>query len=260
MYSELVQPVVQVLTETPFRNGFLQIRIGGGDKADVKGTFPDCSDRQVMLFLQGTKQFHLILGSKVTDFVKEQRTTFGSLEKSRLVTVRTGECPFAVPEELGSGKVVGNGPTVHGYKRLVPAQAPLMNLGGNVLLPRTRRSTKQDGHVGTGHRTYQPIHLTELFAFTAVEFCSAMMRTVEFFLYGFQKSVRPYRLAKVIGSPKLHGFHSILHLTVTGHDKERDGIIFSFHPLQQFHTAAVRQAQVCQNKVKLFSLKFLTGR
>ena len=112
----------------------VQIRVGSGDKADVKGPFPDCPDRQVTLLLQGAKQFHLIYGSKVTDFIKEQRTTFGSLEKSRLVTVRTGERPFAVPEKFGSDKVIGNGTAVHGYKRLVPAQASLMNLGGNMFL------------------------------------------------------------------------------------------------------------------------------
>ena len=134
-----------------------------------------------------------------------------------------------------------------------------MNLSSNMFLTRTRCSAKQDGHVGTGHRTYQPIHLTGLFTFTTVEFCAAMLRTAEFFFYDFPKPVRLYRLAKVIGSPKLHGFHCILHLTVTGHDKERDGIMFSLHPLQQLHTAAVRQAQVCQDKVELFSLKFLTG-
>ena len=251
--------MVQVLTETPFRNGLLQIRIGGGDKADVKGPFPDCPDRQVTLFLQGAKQFHLIYGSKVTDFIKEQRTTFGSLEKSRLVTVRTGERPFAVPEEFGSDKVIGNGTAVHSYKRLVPAQAPLMNLGGNMFLTRTRCSTKQDGHVRTGHRAYQPVHLTGLFTFTTVEFRTAMLRTAELFFYDFPKPVRMYRLAKVIGSPKLHGFHRILHLAVTGHNKERDGIMFSLHPLQQLHTAAVRQTQVCQDKVELLSLKFLTG-
>jgi hypothetical protein len=36
--------------------------------------------------------------------------------------------------------------------------------------------------------------------------------------------------------------------------------MFSLHPPQQLHTAAVRQAQVCQDKIELLSLKFLTGR
>ena len=234
--------MVQILPKTPFRYSFLQIRIGGGDKADVKGTFPDCPDRQITLLLQNTKQFRLIHGSKVTDFIKEQRTTFGSLKKSRLVTVRTRKRPLTVSEELGSGKIIGNSTAIHGNKRLVSAQAPLMNLSSNMFLTRTRCSAKQDGHVGTGHRAYQPVHFTGLFTFTAVEFCAAMLRTAELFFYDFPKPVRLYRLAKVIGSPKLHGFHCILHLTVTGHDKERDGIMFSFHPLQQLHTAAVRQA------------------
>ena len=182
------------------------------------------------------------------------------MEKSHLVTVRSGERTLTVAEKLAPAKFVGHGPAIHGYERFVPAQALFVDLGSDMFLARARRAAEQDGHVGTGHRAYLPVHLTRLFTFTTIELRSVMPRTAEYFFNGLQQPFRLYRLAEVIDGPQLHGFHRILHLAVIGHDKERGRTVFPVHPFQQLRTVTVRQAQVGQDEVELLCLEFLAGR
>ena len=61
---------------------------------------------------------------------------------------------------------------------------------------------------------------------------------------GLQQPVRMDRLAEVVGRAQLHGLHRVLHLTVIGHDQERDRKAFPVHPPEQFRAVAVRQAEI----------------
>ena len=122
----------------------------------------------------------------------------------------------------------------------------------DVLLASSGSTAEQDGDVRVGYQPYQPVHLLCPRAFPAIELASVMHGRTEHFGDGFEQLVWLEGLAQVIDRTKLHGLHSVLHLTVIGHDKERDLAMLSVHPLQQGRTVAVRQAEVCQYEVDFF--------
>lgn len=62
---------------------------------------------------------------------------------------------------------------------------------------------------------------------------------------------RLYGLAEIVHGVQLHGFHSVLHLSVVRHDQERDGKAFLMRPAQQLRAVPVRQAQVGKDEVEL---------
>ena len=155
----------QILPETSFRYGFLQILVCGSQKTDVKTAFFHGADRLVTFFLQGTKQEHLRLVGEVAYLVKKKCSAISLLKQACLVTDCTGKRTFPVTEEFRRGKFFGYGSAINRYIRPVLSTALFMQFPRYVFLACTGSSAQKDGYVGSRNQAYLAVHLTGLVTF-----------------------------------------------------------------------------------------------
>ncbi len=95
-----VQPVVEILAETPGGDLLLEILVGRREDAHVDLERLFAADPLELFFLQGAQELQLHSRRDVADLVEKQGPAGGQLEAAELALDRTGERPLLVPEEL----------------------------------------------------------------------------------------------------------------------------------------------------------------
>src|SRR5215470_12832509 len=129
-----IQPIVQIFTERPLGNRFLQIPISGCDHADIHLYILITADTAELPFLNDAQQFHLDRWRRVADFVQKDGPAVRDFEQTRLVGNGSSEGAFYVPEKLAFQERFRNGTTVDGHKGHRASGAVIVNRPRNQLL------------------------------------------------------------------------------------------------------------------------------
>ena len=95
-----IDPIEQVLPETPLAHQLTQIGVGGADQTNIDRDRFHRSQTGDMTFLYSRQQFRLHRQGQVTDLVQKERTTGGHLHPSRLRPSGIREGSFLIAEQL----------------------------------------------------------------------------------------------------------------------------------------------------------------
>src|SRR5687767_7674778 len=90
----------EILAERAPRHRFFEVAMRGRNDANVATHGHMIADALEHALLKHAQELHLHGGAHVTDFVEEQRATFGDLEPTLAGGDCTGERAFLVAEEL----------------------------------------------------------------------------------------------------------------------------------------------------------------
>src|SRR5216683_3153625 len=134
----------QVGTESVFANGFLQILICSGQKADVELDGPCAADANEFALLKDAQQLGLQGQREFADFVEENAATFGDFQQPFLLADRAGERPFLVPEQLAFEKRFRQCRAIQRHERLIFALAIFVNGARGKLFSRAAFAVDQN--------------------------------------------------------------------------------------------------------------------
>ena len=123
--------------------------MGGADDADVDALGDGGADGHHLLRLDHPQELRLRLGGHVADLVEEEGAAVGRADDAHLVAVGAGEGAALVAEELALQEVGGDGRAVDRLKGTA-AQAPLVELAGEDLLPGPALAEQDDAQLGAG--------------------------------------------------------------------------------------------------------------
>ena len=154
-----VDPVVQVLAEFPFADGFFQIQICCQDHADIDLVSLVTANGFEFTVLQNSQQFDLQVGGSGTNFVQEDGSAIGLQELAHLVVGGTGERSGNMSEQFAFQQGIGQGPAGDFDKGLVSAVAHLMDGAGGHCLTGPGFTQDQDCGAGVSDTFDQVKHL-----------------------------------------------------------------------------------------------------
>jgi hypothetical protein len=95
-----VQPVEEVVAECPLAHRGAQIRVRGGQHADVDGNWPLAAHALDLALLQHAQQLGLQIEAQRADLVQEHGAAVRQLEAPEPARVRPGEGAALVAEQL----------------------------------------------------------------------------------------------------------------------------------------------------------------
>ena len=145
-----VQPVEEILAETPLRDELLEVPVRRRDDSHVHMDRALAPQALELALLEHPQELHLGRGRKIADLVQEERAAVGLLEPSGLRLHRAGEGAPFVTEELAFQEGFGNGRGAHGHERASGAGAMPMNGASDQLLARARLARDEDRRLGAG--------------------------------------------------------------------------------------------------------------
>ena len=139
-----IQTVIQILPELfPIDQG-VQVLIRGGDHADIHFAGFRCADRCKLLILQHPQDLCLQCQRHIADLIQEDRSPVRQFEFSLAICICTGKRTFAVAEEFGFQKIVGDRSAVDHDKAFIPALSSLVDRLCHQFLSRSALSGDQD--------------------------------------------------------------------------------------------------------------------
>ena len=98
--SHHAEPVIQILAEPLVANRLGQVRIRGGNHADVnRNRLRSPHARNYFLF-EHSQQLCLPAQAHIADFIQKQRAPFGQLKFPLPHVLSVGECSFFMAEQL----------------------------------------------------------------------------------------------------------------------------------------------------------------
>src|ERR1700730_11411314 len=100
MDGEHVQAVEQILTETPLRDGRIQIAVRGGQHTHVDSDGPVPPDAFKRALLEHSQEHDLWSRRQLADFIQKERSTVGRFEPPDSSLDGAGERAFLMAEEL----------------------------------------------------------------------------------------------------------------------------------------------------------------
>jgi hypothetical protein len=108
--GEDIEPVVEILPESPFGNQLLQITIGSGYYSDIGLDCRGATHALEFPFLQDPEKLDLSRWRKVSYFIEKNGAPVGQFETP--FTRRDGSCesPFFMPESSPSTTLSGKAP------------------------------------------------------------------------------------------------------------------------------------------------------
>ena len=114
-----VQAVVEVFAEPALLDQLLEIRVGGGDDADVDVN--GLASPSGLISPDSRKRSSLGCRSRLelADLVEEQRAVLGGADEAGVVAVGAGERAAAVAEQLAFEHLARDGGAVERHERLV---------------------------------------------------------------------------------------------------------------------------------------------
>src|SRR6266542_2239716 len=114
-----VQPEEEILAEPSFRDGALEIAIGGRDDPDVDVDIPAPAEPRELAVLEDLQQLRLQRRMHLADLVEKHRPFVRELELARLLLDGSGERAALEPEELRFEELRRQRRAVHLHERLV---------------------------------------------------------------------------------------------------------------------------------------------
>src|SRR4029077_8134254 len=126
--------VEEVFAEPAGADGVLEVRVGGGDDADVDGEGAGLAERGDFTRLEESQQLRLEVEAEFSDFVEEEGAFTGGADQAELVAVGAGEGAAAVAEELAFQQIARDGGAIEGDEGLGGAVGEFMNGAGENLL------------------------------------------------------------------------------------------------------------------------------
>ncbi len=99
-YFDNAQSVVEVLTESPIDDHFLERPMGSGDHARIGPLGDIRANCLKFTILKDTQQFALEIDVCVPDFVEEDCATLSLCEAASPISNSAGECSTNMAEEL----------------------------------------------------------------------------------------------------------------------------------------------------------------
>src|SRR5439155_16680271 len=97
---QYIEAVEQVLPKQLGFDALAQVRIRGGNDADVGENAPGRAQRPIFILLQESQDLDLCRRTQGIDFVQEQAPPFGLRQEALLRSGSIRECPFHMPEQL----------------------------------------------------------------------------------------------------------------------------------------------------------------
>ena len=143
-----IQAVVQIHSETPFGDHFLETLVGGRNNARIHANGLRTTESLQLLFLNRTQEFWLKLDRQFANFIQEERPAVGGLKPSQALGYRPGERASLMSEKLALKQRGGNGRAVHRDEPLVPARAGVVNGPRDHFFTGSRLTLQQDRTVG----------------------------------------------------------------------------------------------------------------
>ena len=150
-----VQAVVQVFPESALADHLHEIRVGGGDDADVDTDRPVVSDALELAFLQHPQQLRLQGGAHGADLVEKQRPLVRRLQAALPGRDGVGVGAADVSEELGLEQGLGHRAAVQGDEPMAAPGAVVVYRLGRELLAGARLPGDEDRARARGHRLQQ---------------------------------------------------------------------------------------------------------
>src|ERR1700676_355476 len=102
---ELAQAMEKIFAETAFSHGDFQVLVGGRDDPHIHCDLAVSSQTVVRSAVQHSQQLDLNMGWQFADFIQEERSLVGQLEKSRLGVVGAAESAFFVAKQFALDQV-----------------------------------------------------------------------------------------------------------------------------------------------------------
>src|SRR4026209_2977269 len=143
-----VEPVKQILPEAPGCDLVGKVLVGGGQHADVDSDACRSSQRLERHVLDGPQNLGLGLQRHVTDFVKQQGSSVGKLDRSFLGITGSGERALGVSEEFALDQLLWNGGAVDFHEGRPCPLAHKVKVSGDELFAGSALSVYQDAAVG----------------------------------------------------------------------------------------------------------------
>ena len=135
-----VQAVKQIFAKALVLDELFEVRVGGGDDADVDVERARFAERVDLAGLEEAEQLGLQVDVELADLVEEERAVLGGADEAGVIAFGAGEGAAAVAEQLALEQLVGDRGAVEGDKRLVcaggvPVDGPRENLLAGAALP-----------------------------------------------------------------------------------------------------------------------------
>jgi hypothetical protein len=143
-----LQPVVEVLAETPFAHLALEVAVGRGDDAHVDGERLGAAHPLEGALLQDPQHLRLRLRGHVADLVEEDRAAVRGLEAPDPARLGAGERPLLVAEQLALDELAADRGAVHRDERALAPGAALVERVCDELLPGAALAADEHGEVG----------------------------------------------------------------------------------------------------------------
>jgi hypothetical protein len=121
-----IHPIVEILADTAFLDGLLQIAIRGRDDPDVERNFRASPHGSGGSLLERPKKLRLETERHVPDLVEEESATLRLEQQPPVVLARVREGATNVSEQLALEQLLGERGAVDGYEWPLRAPASLV--------------------------------------------------------------------------------------------------------------------------------------
>src|SRR5215467_12446543 len=145
-----IQTIKQVITERAVGHHLLEILIRSSDNPHICTNGFTAPHTLKFTLLEHTQQFGLQIEAQTRHLVKKQSPHMRQLEFTAVHLDSPGKRPTLMAKKFALDQVLGNGGTVHRYKRIGATLALLMERPGNEFFPNT--ALPIDEHCGIGIR------------------------------------------------------------------------------------------------------------
>ena len=127
MQLDDVDPVIEILTESPGLHQFLELPVRRGEDSHVHRHLARFANRPNGLLLDYAQQLHLHVQRQVGHLVQEQRAALGAADQPFLVGHGAREAALLVAEQLGLHQLRRDGAAIDGDERPVRPRAGLVD-------------------------------------------------------------------------------------------------------------------------------------
>ena len=151
MNRDGVQPIIQILTETAFFDGYRQVDVGGGHDSDVGLHHLGAAHTDKLTVFQHAQQPRLGGEGQLADLIQKQGAFVGNLEIALALIDSTRKGAFLVAEQLGIDGALWDGAAVDGEIWAVLTCAVLVDDLRKHILTRAALARNEHGEVSGGH-------------------------------------------------------------------------------------------------------------
>src|ERR1700761_3505111 len=268
-----VQPVVEILAEAPGLDLGQGIAVGGADDADIDLLGDVAADALDAAALDEAQQLDLERGVHLANLVEEQGAAVGEGGGAGPCRDRAGEGALHMAEDLALHQLLGDSAAIEGDEGLVAAVGAAMDRLGGDLLADTAFAGDEDGGAALGgalddgvgglHRQRRADEALEGVGFEdrggGLD-QSGQPAALQNVAQGGAQPLGGEGLHEEVVGAAAHGVDRQGDRAMGGDDDNRDVLGLGADLAQQFHAAAVGQADIQQHRLGRLALDELPRR